>query len=229
MLDNKVPPATIVFDLDGTLVDTAPDLIGALNHVLVHLGREPLPMGDIRKVVGQGAAAMIERGMALTGGMPANTPPQDLLALFLDHYSAHLSAQSRPFDGVTASLDHLAALGHRMAVCTNKPATLAKRLINDLALGRYFDVILGGDSLAVRKPDPTHLIETIRQAGGHPDYAMMVGDSPPDIGAAKAANVPAIAVSFGYSLVAAVDLGADRLIHHFNQLPTAVSELLARD
>ncbi len=228
MSEGQIIP-TVVFDLDGTLVDTAPDLIGALNHVLNLEGRASLPLQDVRKVVGQGAAAMIERGMALTGGMPKSADPKKLYARFLDFYGSNLSRQSTPFDGVIACLDHFDTLGYRLAVCTNKPAALARQLLANLGLDRYFHAVLGGDSLGVRKPDPTHLIETIRQAGGHPAYAVMVGDSPPDVDAAKAALVPVVAVSFGYSLVSPVDLGAHRLIDHFDQLPDAVCDLLADD
>jgi phosphoglycolate phosphatase len=218
----------IVFDLDGTLVDTAPDLIAALNHVLDGIGRPILGVDRVRQVVGQGAAAMIERGMRLSGSGPIAEQAPELLATFLAHYGANLSSHSRPFDGVIACLDHFKALGHRLAVCTNKPENLSRRLLADLALDHYFDAVLGGDTLAVRKPDPTHLIETIRRAGGDSAYAIMVGDSEPDVKAAKAAQVPVIAVSFGYSQVGPHDLGADVVIDHYRDLPHAVARLLER-
>lgn len=219
---------TIVFDLDGTLVDTAPDLMGALNHVLVEEGRAPLPLDMVRQVVGQGAAVMIERGLERTGGpLPADRR-QAMFHRFIAHYGDHIAVASRPFDGVREALQRFHDQGHRQAVCTNKPEALSKRLLSALSLDAYFAAVLGGDTLAVRKPDPTHLIETVRRAGGHPAHAVMVGDSHADVRAAKAAQIPVVAVSFGYTDIPARDLGADIVIDHFDALPDAVTELLAR-
>jgi phosphoglycolate phosphatase len=218
---------TIVFDLDGTLVDTAPDLIGALNHVLTEHDRPALAPEMVRKVVGFGAAATIERGTALTGGIPSADIRAKMLEQFLDYYANHIADFSRPFDGAEDCLKRLRDTGFILGLCTNKPEALSRKLLAQLKLNHYFSSLLGGDTLAVRKPDPTHVIETIRRAGGQIPFGIMIGDSSADIDAAKSANIPAIAVSFGYSDRPVADLAPDRVIHHFDELDRVVQELLA--
>jgi phosphoglycolate phosphatase len=223
MMDRR---ATIVFDLDGTLVDTAPDLIGALNHVLTIHGRPVLAPEMVRKVVGFGAAVTIERGTALTGGIPAADIRAKMLEQFLAYYTDHIADYSRPFDGAEDCLKRLANAGFILGLCTNKPESLSRKLLAQLKLDHYFASLLGGDTLAVRKPDPTHVIETIRRAGGQIPFAVMIGDSSADIDAAKSANIPSIAVSFGYSDRPVADLGPDRIIKHFDELDRVAQELL---
>jgi phosphoglycolate phosphatase len=143
----------------------------------------------------------------------------------LDYYGANLTQFSRPFDGVTACLNDFRARGYHLAVCTNKSEVLARRVLENLRLAEYFVAILGGDTLSVKKPDPTHIIETVRRAGGDPAFAIMVGDSDADIKAAKAANIPVIGVTFGYSPVPISDLGPDQVIAHYRELPAHVDRL----
>lgn len=220
------PRATIVFDLDGTLVDTAPDLIGALNHVLALHGRQTLVPEMVRKVVGFGAAVTIERGTSLTGGIPAADIRAKMLDQFLAYYTDHIADHSRPFERAEACLQRLQKAGFILGLCTNKPEALSRKLLAQLKLDHYFSSLLGGDSLTVRKPNPTHVIETIRQAGGQIPYAVMIGDSSADIDAAKSANIASIAVSFGYSDRPVADLNPDRVVHHFDELDQVIDDLL---
>ncbi len=217
---------TIVFDLDGTLIDTAPDLTAALNHVLVSEGRPALPQAEVRNLVGHGARALIERGMGMDGPKPSEPDLQRMLKLFLSYYGENIANHSTLFPGVTETLDHFRARQARLAVCTNKPAGLSRDLFTALDMHKHFEAILGSDSLAVRKPDPLHLIETIRQAGGDPARAGMVGGSATHINTAKAANIPVVAVSFGYSLTPVHELGADIVIDTFEALTEVLPRLL---
>ena len=222
-------PDHVVFDLDGTLVDTAPDLAAALNHTLAHAGRPPVGIDDVRHMVGLGAAKLIERGMAATGGLPDAAGEAALLQVFLYHYGQNLSAGSRPFPNVVETLEALADAGTGLAVCTNKPEGMARRLLADLGLDRLLPIILGGDSLPVKKPDPEHLLTTVarlvahRNGSGAGGSAVMVGDSQTDLSAARNAGIPAILVTFGYTPVPAAELGADALIDDFAELPAALA------
>lgn len=220
---------TIVFDLDGTLIDTAPDLTAALNHVLVREGRPALPQDEVRNLVGHGARALIERGMAMDGSKPSEPDLQRMLKQFLTYYGDNIANQSALFPGVIATLDHFRTLDARLGVCTNKPTGLSRALFTALDMHRHFEAVLGSDSLPVRKPDPLHLTETIRQAGGDPARAVMVGDSATDVDTARAANIPVVAVSFGYSLTPVHELGADVVIDTFDALSEVVPRLLRLD
>jgi len=217
---------TVVFDLDGTLVDTAPDLIGALNFVLDREGLPPVPLHAARNMIGAGARKLIERGLELEGRIVS---PQDLARLtgdFIDYYAGHIADASRPFEGLEAALDRLAAAGCRFAVCTNKLEWLSKRLLDQLALSSRFAAICGADTFGVSKPDPAILRQTVARAGGELSSTIMVGDAGTDIGAARRAGVPVIGVSFGYTDVPIADLKPDRLINHMRELPAAVEALL---
>ncbi|MSP42850.1 MAG: phosphoglycolate phosphatase [Alphaproteobacteria bacterium] len=220
---------TIVFDLDGTLVDTAPDLTAALNHVLVREGRAPLPLTEVRNLVGHGARALIERGMSVAGASPPEPELQRMLGLFLSFYGANIANHSTLFPGVTETLAHLRGGQALLGVCTNKPAALSQALFSALNMHGQFEAVLGSDSLPVRKPDPLHLIETVRQAGGDPARAVMVGDSATDVHTARAANIPVVLVSFGYTLIPAHELGADRVIDSFDALIQVLPDLLRLD
>ncbi len=210
-------PQTIVFDLDGTLVDTAPDLAGAMNHVLAHFGRAAVSIDAVRDMVGHGARRTIERGLALTGG-GSDAMVDDGVPVFLEYYAEHVADASQPWPGVEAALDALLAAGSRLAICTNKPAALSAALVSALGWEGRFVANLGGDSLAVRKPDPAHVLATLDAAGGHVGHAAFVGDSIVDVEAAKAAGMPVVAVSFGYSDRPVQQLGADALIDHYDGL-----------
>jgi len=218
--------ATIVFDLDGTLIETAPDLVGTLNFLLERENIAPLPLASARTMIGQGAKALIARGFAAAGA-PLDEPK--LSALFVDfiaHYLAHIADESRPFPGLLAAMDRLEADGARLAVCTNKRTDLSVALLDALNLSHRFAAIVGGDAVAAQKPAAVHLTATIERAGGDAGRAVMVGDSASDAGAARAAGVPLVLVSFGYTDVPAHELGADVLIDHFDELPDACLRLL---
>jgi phosphoglycolate phosphatase len=219
--------AVIVFDLDGTLIDTAPDLVATMNVLLAREGIAALPLADVRGMIGQGARALIARGFASAG---APLDEQKLAALFvdfIDHYLAHIADDSRPFPGVVAAMDSLAAQGARLAVCTNKRTDLSVALLDALGLSHRFSAIVGADAAPAPKPAAAHLVATVERAGGRIDRAVMVGDSASDAGAARAAGVPLVLVSFGYTDTPARDLGPDVLIDHFEDLPAACRRLLA--
>jgi phosphoglycolate phosphatase len=204
---------TVVFDLDGTLVDTAPDLINALNFVLDREGLSPVPLHSARNMIGAGARRLIERGLELT-------------ADFIDYYAAHIADVSRPFEGLESALDDLGALGYRFAVCTNKLEWLSKLLLDQLGLSSRFSAICGADTFGISKPDPAILQQTIARAGGQLSSTVMVGDAGPDIGVARRAGIPVIGVEFGYTDVPIADLKPDRLINHMRELPAAVQSLM---
>ncbi len=216
----------IVFDLDGTLVDTAPDLISALNWVLDREGLPPVPLQSARSMIGAGARRLIERGLELEGRAASYEDVTRLTGDFIDHYAAHIADASRPFDGLESALDDLAAHGYRFAVCTNKLEWLSKRLLDQLGLSTRFASICGADTFGVSKPDPAILQQTIARAGGQLSQAIMVGDAGPDIGVARRAGIPVIGVEFGYTEVPIADLKPDRLVGHMRELPAAVQSLM---
>lgn len=226
-LQSPLHGATIVFDLDGTLVETAPDLVNTLNHLLVGEGVAPLPYDQARLMIGQGAKALIARGFAAAGAPLSDARLATLFEAFIEHYLAHIADHSRPFDGVMAAIDAMEAEGARMAVCTNKRTDLSVALMDTLKISHRFAAIIGGDAAPAQKPDARHLLTTIERAGGDPTRAVMVGDSISDAGAARAAKVPLVLVSFGYTDTPAKDLGADILIDHFDELPDACLRLLS--
>lgn len=218
---------TIVFDLDGTLVDTAPDLITALNHVLQREGLPPVPLHLARTMIGAGARKLIERGLEAEGRPAAVADISRMTSEFIDYYAAHIAEQSRPFDGLEPALDDLAACGYRLAVCTNKLEWLSKRLLDQLGLSSRFAAICGADTFGVQKPDPTIFRETVARAGGRVSASIMVGDAGTDVGVARRAGVPIIGVGFGYTDVPIAELKPDRVIDHMSELPEAVTSLTA--
>ncbi|MGB7404857.1 MAG: HAD hydrolase-like protein [Pacificimonas sp.] len=215
-----MPRPIIVFDLDGTLVDTAPDLAAAMTAVLAHYDREAVPTESVRDMVGHGARRTIEKGLALTGG---GTGPMldEGLPLFLDHYRANICVHSRPYDGVDAVLEQLST-DATLAICTNKPKSLADALIEELGWHARFAAILGADSLSVKKPDPQHLLETISQSRGDPTRAAMIGDSSSDMLAGQAAKVPTVLCTFGYLDKPVAELPHDAAITSWSELPAAL-------
>ena len=222
---------TIVFDLDGTLIDTAPDLISTLNLILAREGMTPVDFDEARKMIGGGARGLIERALIAEGrdaAKPEFKPELDrMFAGFIEHYAAHIADQSRPFPELEATLDRLAADNYRLAVCTNKLEWLSLRLLDTLNLTRHFAAICGQDTFGMQKPDPEVLRRTIRKAGGAPDRAIMVGDSATDVRTARAAALPVIAVTFGYSEAPIETLQPDRLISSYSELEAAIREIEA--
>jgi phosphoglycolate phosphatase len=218
-------PRTVVFDLDGTLVDTAPDLINALNFVLAREGLPSVPLHAARNMIGAGARKLIERGLEVEG---REASPAELARLtddFIGYYAEHIADLSRPFDGLEAALDDLERSGYRFAVCTNKLEWLSKRLLDRLNLSSRFAAICGADTFGVSKPDPAILRQTVARAGGELSSTVMVGDAGPDIGVARRTGVPVIGVSFGYTDVPVADLKPDRVIHHMSELRGALESL----
>jgi phosphoglycolate phosphatase len=216
---------TVVFDLDGTLVDTAPDLIETLNVVFTRDGRPPVDHAAARDMIGGGARRMIERALELQGRMLADGVVDRMFADFIAYYAAHIADRSRPFPGLDAALDRLAARGCRFAVCTNKLEGLSRLLLEALGLTPRFTAICGQDTFGIQKPDPEILRRTIQAAGGALQWAVMVGDSGTDIATARAAGVPVVAVDFGYSETPIRESRPDRLIGHFDELADAVFAL----
>jgi len=215
----------IVFDLDGTLIDTAPDLVATLNAVIAREGLPPVPFDTARNLIGGGARMMLKRGVEAEGRDLTPAKLDELFADFIAHYSAHIADHSQPFPGLIEALDALDTQGHRFAVCTNKLERLSVMLLEALGLSHRFAAICGQDTFGTPKPDPEMLRRTIAAAGGDPRHAIMIGDSLTDIRTARAAGVPVIAVDFGYTDRPVSELGPDRIISGFAQLPAAVAEL----
>jgi len=223
-----MPPPTLVFDLDGTLVDTAPDLIDALNVVFAREGLPPLPYANARMLIGGGVRTMISRGLAAEDREAPHEYLDRLLAEFITHYTAHIADSSRLFPGVEPALDELAADGFSLAVCTNKLEALSVQLLKTLGLADRFSAICGPDTFGVQKPDPVILHRTISAAGGKAATAIMIGDSATDVLTARAAGVPVIAVDFGYTERPIAEFHPDRIIGHFNELALAIAPFAAR-
>jgi phosphoglycolate phosphatase len=216
---------TVVFDLDGTLVDTAPDLVDTLNIILARENLPPVPFETARTMIGGGARTLIERGLQ-ADGRGATAEVDRLYGDFVSHYADHLADRSQPFPGVIAAIEELADRGCRFAVCTNKLEWLSLRLLETLGIAHHFAAICGQDTFGVQKPDPAILLQTIRKAGGRSDRAVMVGDSINDIQVARAANVPVIAVDFGYTETPVAALHPDSVVSDFGKLPAIVDSLL---
>jgi phosphoglycolate phosphatase len=215
----------IVFDLDGTLIDTAPDLVDTLNVILAREGLEPIPFEEARGMIGAGARRLLERGLRRDAGALPGDLIERLYNDFLTYYSQHLADRSRAFPGLELALDALSGAGHQFAVCTNKLESLSVELLKSLNLAQRFTAICGQDTFGMQKPDPDILRRTVARAGGEIENAIVVGDSMTDVATARAAGVPIIAVTFGYADRPPGAFGADALITSFADLPPAVAEL----
>lgn len=215
----------IVFDLDGTLVETAPDLAGALNHVLERAELPPVSLAAVRSMVGDGARALIQRGFAADGRSLDQAELDRWFAVFLDYYGEHIADSSHLFPHVLETLDALAEAGLSVGVCTNKPEAMSRRLFEALGLSERFSAIVGGDTLPMRKPDPAHLLGTLERMQVAPQRAVMIGDSANDRDAARNAGVPVVLVTFGYTTTPALDLEADAHIDSFAGLLGALTRL----
>jgi len=211
-------PMRLLFDLDGTLLDTAPDLYATLNHCLKTAGRDPVTLESVKHMVGQGAVVLLKRGLVATGGMVEEEEFQNLVDLFFSHYGDNLSDHSIPYEGMQDCLDILKEQGHSLSVCTNKPYGFAKQILDDFNLSSYFDALTGGDSFDIRKPHPDHIHKTLDLMSLKSGTAVMIGDTHNDIDAAVSAGIGSIAVTFGYSDTPATELGADHVIDHFDKL-----------
>lgn len=227
MTSGELADATIVFDLDGTLVDTAPDLMRALNETLDLEGLPRAKLDTVRACVSYGARVLIERVAARHGVTYSADKLDALTDAFVGFYRADIAGASRPFPGVVEAMDALTALGAKLAVCTNKRTELSVQLLEALGLAERFSAIIGADAVADRKPHPDHYRAAVTRAGGVVRRSVMVGDSAADLAAARGAGAPAVIVAFGYSDVGAETLGADVLLHRYTELAPACRRLLA--
>lgn len=217
---------TLVFDLDGTLVETAPDLHAALNHTLASKDLGPVSMDTIRMMIGDGAKALIRKGLSFHGEIIDEAEIDTVLwPLFLAHYEANITRLSAPFEDCIACLEGLKSAGATLAVCTNKAQGLAEQVLEGLEFEAYFAATVGGDALAIKKPDGQHIAETIARAGGAVERAIMIGDSQTDEKAARDIGLPFVFVSFGYGTLS--DQPYDRLqsVDHFRDLERALITL----
>jgi phosphoglycolate phosphatase len=216
---------TMVFDLDGTLIDTAPDLVDTLNLIFAREGLSPVPYDTARNLIGGGARMMIARGVEAEGRIFSQGKLEQMFADFIAYYSEHIADRSQPFPGLIDTLDTLANDGWRFAVCTNKLERLSLKLLDQLGLAERFAAICGQDTFGVQKPDPEVLRRTVAAAGGKLQNAIMIGDSLTDIRTARAAGIPVIAVDFGYTERPVAEFDPDRIISRFAELPAAVAGL----
>ena len=215
----------LLCDLDGTLVDSVPDLADALSALLREAGRRALSETEVKTMVGDGVAVLVERGFAATGGAPGREALAAQTARYVALYETRMTARTRPYPGALEALSALRAEGWRLGVCTNKPAHASRAIVAALGMGDLIEAVAGGDSFPVKKPDPGHILRLLETMGAAPDRAVMLGDSRNDVAAARAAGVPVIAVAHGYGSIPAHELGADRVIAHFAELPGALAGL----
>ncbi len=227
MSDRDLEGWTIAFDLDGTLVDSAPDLIGTLNRMLVEDGLPPVPMESASTLIGSGARALLVHGFEAAGVPVERAKSDDLFERFLVDYAAHIADGSQPFEGVVETLERLTERGAILVVATNKRSDLSELLLDKLDLTRHFAAIVGPDRVSARKPSGAHLKEAVVIAGGDPERAIMVGDAAPDADAAKDAGMPCILTTFGFTPTPVEDLGGDVLIDAFEDVEEAIDGILS--
>jgi phosphoglycolate phosphatase len=225
----------VVFDLDGTLVDSAPDLVVAMNKLLGEEGRRAIDLDQMKTLIGEGSRRAVEKALALTGGVPAGDLRvgisddrllDGLTGRYLAHYAGHTAERSRLYPGTIETLAALKAGGWSLGVCTNKPQAASLEMLAAFGLDGFMRAVVGGDAIAgIRKPDPRHLLAVLDRLGVAPADAVMVGDSQHDVKAARGLGVPVLAVTFGYSAIPAEALGADAVIAGFQELPGALERL----
>lgn len=218
---------TLAFDLDGTLVETAPDLIGVLNVLLEERGLPTVPLSSARRLISGGVKALLTHGFEEAGATFDPAAETALMDRFIDLYLAHIADESRPYPGVVETLDAFALAGARLVVVTNKRTDLSVALLDALDLSRRFAAIVGPDVVSARKPSGAHLKEAVERVGGDPARCIMVGDSYPDLATARALGAPIILTTFGYSETPVADLNADKLVEHFDQVLHAVRAMTA--
>jgi len=227
MTTGEFADATIVFDLDGTLVDTAPDLVRALNETMDLEGLPRVKLETVRLMVGQGARRLIERASGLSGVSFSKQRLDQLTNAFIEFYRTDIARLSKPFPGCVEALDQLLAMGAKLSVCTNKRTDLSTQLLDALNMSGRFSAVVGADAVTDRKPHPDHYRAAVTRAGGVVRRSLMLGDTAADVGAARAAGAPVAVVSFGYCDGGADKLGADLVINRFSELTSACRRLLA--
>jgi phosphoglycolate phosphatase len=218
-----MPQPALIFDLDGTLVDTAPDLLAATNAVLKSQGRQTVDPDTLRHMVGFGARSLIEQAMAATGVPVESSALPGLVDIFIEHYRAHIADESVAFPGVEETLEHFASLDSRLGVLTNKPQDMADLLLGALRLDRFFPVVYGAGRMSYVKPDARIFHDVVRELGGEP--GVMIGDSITDVATARAAKAPVIVVSYGYTPEPAHKLGGDVVANNFAEIPSLLRTL----
>lgn len=221
-------PPIVVFDLDGTLAETAPNIMATLNVILQQEGLAALPVERARELVGAGARALIERGFKVSGRPLDAQRLEELFEEFLLIYAEDVASASYLYDGALDAMDALAEAGYALAVCTNKPILHTRLILEHFGIGGRFAAVAGRDSFPFHKPDPRHLTMTIETAKADKGRAVMIGDSRTDIATARAAGIPCICVPFGYTDVPIETLEPDLVIQHFAALPEAVSRILGK-
>ncbi|TQV80762.1 HAD-IA family hydrolase [Denitrobaculum tricleocarpae] len=218
---------TLICDLDGTLVDSAPDLAGALITLLAEAGRDGLSLAQVKSMIGDGVAKLVERGFTATGGCPDSSAFEALVTRFIEIYNTRLVVETRPYPGALETLTGLKEQGWRLIVCTNKPETPSREILQALELAPLFEAVAGGDSYPFRKPDPRHILTLLEGIKASPQNAVMFGDGPADIGAARGAGIPSLLAGFGYGVTAAEKEGPDHRIEDFSALPKVLMALNA--
>ena len=217
----------LVFDLDGTLIDSAPGITEAVNGLLAPFGRPPLSVAAVTLMIGEGSTVLLERAQAATGGALSGVSPADLMESFLRIYEALPYGPNILYPGVAETLARLQRLGHPLGLCTNKPGRVTDQVLRDIGIRAYFDAVAGGDTQPWRKPDSRHVLDVIRKLGRHPlAGAIMVGDSINDIQPARALGIGSVAVAYGYSRLPVPDLGANVVIQQFSELPAAIAQIM---
>ena len=215
----------LLCDLDGTLINSLPDLTDALSDLLIEAGRRKVTQGEVKAMVGDGVAVLVERGFAATGGLPVAEILRAQVARYITLYESRITERTRPYPGALDAIRALRAQGWRLALCTNKPERASRDIVSSLGLGDLIEEIAGGDTYPVKKPDPGHILRLLEAMDAVPSRAVMLGDSRNDIEAAHAAGLPVIAISHGYGSIPAHDLGADKVIAHFDELQGALAAL----
>jgi phosphoglycolate phosphatase len=221
-MPEKTTSRALIFDLDGTLVDTAPDLMHATNHVLATLKRRPITMDEVRSFVGHGAKTLIARGCEATGNPVDPRAIETLYQEFIIFYAANIAVSSRPFPGLITLLERCQSEGIAMAVCTNKLESLSLRLLDALDMRKYFGAVVGPDTIGVAKPDPRPFYEAVNRLALNETKSIMIGDSETDILTARNAGVPVIAVPFGYTPKPVAHYNPDRVVHHYDEMWEAI-------
>ena len=219
------PRSNLIFDLDGTLIDSAPDLATALNALLAELDCPPLALEQVRRLVGDGAPTLVARALQTAGARFEPETYESLLERYRALYLAHATEKTRVYPQVPETLQGLREAGYRTVVCTNKIQDSTLLVLEAFDLARYFDGVAGGDVVPARKPDPAHLLAGLKLIGGAPEQAVMIGDGINDVTAAKAAGIPVLVLPSGYGELGAAELGGDRLLAKFAEIPAALESL----
>ena len=226
---NEQKPGTIralIFDLDGTLIDSAPDLQAAANRMLVPLGRREVSVEEVQMMIGDGVPKLVERCFVATGEIPPEDAFQSHVQAFIKDYEPRSAELTKAFDGAIDVLASLKAKGIKLSICTNKPYGATMEILEKLGLAPYFDVVIGGDTLpGIKKPDPRHLLAALEKMGAAPHECAMIGDNGNDVKAAHAAELPVVLLSHGYTKIPVTELGGEAVINHFSALEDTLAGL----